>query len=257
VYVGRIDENKGCNELFRFFEMYLRGRSDRLSLVLIGQSRLEIPAHPRIRHLGFLDDADKFDAIAASELLVVPSYYESLSMVALEAWALGRPVLANAKCDVLLGQCIRSNAGLYYENEQEFVETLRAMSENRWLSGSLGRNGRQFYRENYDWPVIDRKYLTMLDRLTREPATSTMEPLPGWLARRRRDCRPATGVVATLPQGPLIDRDSPARTAQVDGPQREPLRAQQHPTRPAHPARGNRGRPFRRSRSRPAGRGGE
>ena len=42
----------------------------------------------------------------------MPSYFESLSMVALEAWALGRPVLANGRCDVLKGQCIRSNAGL-------------------------------------------------------------------------------------------------------------------------------------------------
>ena len=45
----------------------------------------------------------------------MPSYFESLSMVALEAWALGRPVLANGRCDVLKGQCIRSDAGLYYE----------------------------------------------------------------------------------------------------------------------------------------------
>ena len=69
----------------------------RLSLVLVGNSLLPIPKHPRIRHLGFLDDADKFDAMAAAELLIMPSYFESLSMVALEAWALGRPVLANAK----------------------------------------------------------------------------------------------------------------------------------------------------------------
>ena len=48
----------------------------------------------------------------------MPSFFESLSMVALEAWALGRPVLANAKCDVLKGQCIRSNAGLYYDSER-------------------------------------------------------------------------------------------------------------------------------------------
>ena len=54
--------------------------------------------------------------MAAAELLIMPSYFESLSMVALEAWALGRPVLANGRCDVLKGQCIRSNAGLYYEN---------------------------------------------------------------------------------------------------------------------------------------------
>ena len=47
----------------------------------------------------------------------MPSYFESLSMVALEAWALGRPVVANGKCDVLRGQAVRSNAGLYYENQ--------------------------------------------------------------------------------------------------------------------------------------------
>jgi glycosyltransferase involved in cell wall biosynthesis len=61
-----------------------------------------------------VDDADKFDAMAAADLLIMPSYFESLSMVALEAWAMGRPVLSNGKCDVLKGQSIRSNAGLYY-----------------------------------------------------------------------------------------------------------------------------------------------
>ena len=107
VYVGRIDENKGCRELFDHFQAYLRERTGRLTLVLIGNSILEVPKHPRIRHLGFLDDTDKFDAIAASELLIMPSFFESLSMVALEAWALGRPVLANGACDVLKGQCLQ------------------------------------------------------------------------------------------------------------------------------------------------------
>ena len=127
-----------------------------LSLVLIGNSLLPIPKHPRIRHLGFLDDADKFDAMAAADLLVMPSYFESLSMVTLETWAIGKPVLANAKCDVLKAQCIRSNAGLYYNGASEFVETLRAIEQNRWLSASLGRNGRAFFREHYDWNVIER-----------------------------------------------------------------------------------------------------
>src|SRR4029077_17626602 len=107
VYVGRIDQNKGCTELFAYFQEYLKDPAGKLSLVLIGNSLLDIPAHPRIRHLGFLDDVDKFDAMAAADVLMMPSYYESLSMVALEAWALGRPVLANGKCDVLKGQCIR------------------------------------------------------------------------------------------------------------------------------------------------------
>ena len=202
VYVGRVDQNKGCNELFEFFQGYLKDPAGKLSLILIGTSLLPVPKHPRIRHLGFLNDADKFDAMAAADLLIMPSYYESLSMVALEAWALGRPVLANGKCDVLKGQCIRSNAGLYYETLGEFVGTLEAIEQNRWLSGTLGRNGRQFFRDQYDWPVIERKYLDMFDRLKKEPPVAASDPLPGWFDRRRQDLPAAQDVLAKLPKGP-------------------------------------------------------
>jgi glycosyltransferase involved in cell wall biosynthesis len=203
VYVGRIDENKGCKELFDFFETYVRENAGQLALVLIGNSILPVPADPRIRHLGFVDDADKFDAMAAADLLVMPSYFESLSMVALEAWALGRPVVANGKCDVLKGQCIRSNAGLYYENRQEFVETLRAIEQNRWLQVALGRSGRHYFREHYDWSVIERKYLEMLQRLPNEPE-SAMAAEPGWFERRKEECRAAADIVGELPSGPVI-----------------------------------------------------
>lgn len=204
VYVGRVDQNKGCAELFDFFQSYLNDPGGKLSLVLIGNSLLPIPQHPRIRHLGFIDDSDKFDAIAAAELLVMPSYYESLSMVTLEAWALGKPVLANGRCDVLKGQCIRSNAGLYYENVAEFVGAIEALERHRWLAGSLGRNGRQFFRDNYDWPVIERKYVDMFERLKKETPAAAADPLPGWFDRRRQGVPPAEEVLATLPSGPAL-----------------------------------------------------
>jgi glycosyltransferase involved in cell wall biosynthesis len=209
VYVGRIDENKGCKELFDFFLRYCHNPATELSLALIGNTILEIPAHPRIRHFGFLSDADKFDAMAAADLLIMPSFLESLSMVALEAWALGRPVLANGRCDVLRGQCIRSNAGLYYETYEEFAEVLQLLESNRQLSAALGVNGRRFFVRHYDWPVIERKYLTMLDRLTRDNtsgrlATSGVEPLPGWFRRIRRIVPAANRLLAALPAGPVV-----------------------------------------------------
>jgi glycosyltransferase involved in cell wall biosynthesis len=219
LYVGRIDENKGCKELFDFFQGYIREAPGRLTLVLIGNSLLPVPDHPRIRHLGFLNDTDKFDALAASDLLVMPSYFESLSMVALEAWALGKPVLANAKCDVLKGQCIRSNGGLYYESGDEFIGTLSSLERNRWLSASLGKNGRQFYHEHYDWPVIERKYLDMLDRLSKEAAPRVVDPLPGWIDRRRQDCAAGAEVVAALPAGPVVQME---RSPAVSRPQTPP-----------------------------------
>ena len=54
----------------------------------------------------------------------MPSPYESLSVITLEAWKLGVPVLANARCRVLAGQCRRSDGGLFYEGYAEFAEAL-------------------------------------------------------------------------------------------------------------------------------------
>lgn len=205
IYVGRIDANKGCADLFRHFIEYTDRSSRPLDLVLIGTPVLPIPQHRRIKHLGFVADQDKFDAIAGAELLVMPSPYESLSMVALEAWALGRPVLASARCDVLVGQCVRSNAGLYYGDAREFTAALDRILSDPALAATLGRNGRTFFARHYSWPVIERKYLDMFDQLRRTPVTHGMEPLPGWLARRARTVPPAADIVNALPAGPVIE----------------------------------------------------
>jgi glycosyltransferase involved in cell wall biosynthesis len=209
IYIGRIDENKGCSELFDYFRRYAATFPRGLDLILVGSAKMPVPDHPRIRHLGFLADEDKFDALAASDLLIMPSYFESLSMVALEAWALGKPVLANGRCDVLKGQCIRSNAGLYYESYEEFVEALYSLESKGPLHDRLGRNGREFFRRNYAWPVIERKYLDMFERLEREPPAQAMEPLPGWWARRRRTVRPAAEILQQLPSGAARDDRQP------------------------------------------------
>jgi glycosyltransferase involved in cell wall biosynthesis len=245
VYVGRLDENKGCRELFDFFEAYSKHTAGRLTLVLIGKSLLPIPENPRIRHLGFVDDVDKFDAMAAADMLIMPSYFESLSMVALEAWALGRPVLANGRCDVLKGQSMRSNAGLYYENESEFVEALRALEQHRWLSGSLGRNGRQFFRDNYAWPVIERKYLEMLERLSKGTSAAPIEPLPGWLGRRRASCSPAAAVLANVPGGPVMTAER-IQTPQTENTPRPAEREQPVAQGPRHHSRRHPRSSFRR-----------
>jgi glycosyltransferase involved in cell wall biosynthesis len=204
IYIGRIDANKGCGELFDYFQRYAMTFTRGLDLVLVGTPIIPIPKHHRIHHLGYLPDEDKFDALAAADLLIMPSYFESLSMVALEAWALGRPVLANGRCDVLKGQCIRSNAGLYYESYEEFAETLYSLESNGPLHARLGRHGREYFARHYAWPVIENKYLDMFRQLDRGPAQPALEPLPGWVARRRRELPPATDVLSRLPFGAVM-----------------------------------------------------
>jgi glycosyltransferase involved in cell wall biosynthesis len=183
---------------------YLTLRDREVDLVLIGTPVLEIPRHRNVRHLGFVSDADKFDVLCAADALVMPSLYESLSMVALEAWALGKPVIANGRCDVLKGQCIRSNAGLYYENAAEFEGAVNALLDSPELARRLGSRGRAFYEQHYGWPVVERKYLNLLEEVSSTPAAHAMEPLPGRLRRRRRDKQPAADVVAALPSGGVL-----------------------------------------------------
>lgn len=204
IYIGRIDANKGCADLFSYFERYAVMHPQGVDLVLVGSKVLQVPSHPRIRHVGFLSDEDKFDALAAADALIMPSQYESLSMVALEAWALGKPVLANGRCDVLRGQCIRSNGGLYYESFEEFAAALYTLDATGPIGAILGKNGQEFFGRHYTWPVIERKYTDMFDRLKREPATPAIDPLPGFFARRRRDRPPARQVVDGLPSGPVV-----------------------------------------------------
>jgi len=169
LYVGRIDENKGCNQLFEYQARVVQraeGRGERSPLlVLAGHPVIPIPDHPRIRHIGTVDEQQKFDALAAASFLVMPSFYESLSMVLLEAWALSKPVLVNAHCDVLRGQVERSHSGLYYADGDEFIESLTLLMADRRLRDTCGRAGRKHFEDNYRWPVIERKYKQILEML--------------------------------------------------------------------------------------------
>src|SRR6185437_7350060 len=94
-YVGRIEPAKGCPQLFEHFMRYKGERGGDLTLVLIGKEGMPVPKRDDIRPIGFLSDEEKFSTLAASAVVVLPSETESLSMVNLEAWTAGVPVLAN------------------------------------------------------------------------------------------------------------------------------------------------------------------
>jgi glycosyltransferase involved in cell wall biosynthesis len=167
VYVGRLDENKGVCELFDFYLRLLAEAQTGLKLLLVGKAYVPIPEHPAIIHVGFQENREKFDLLCGAEFLVMPSQYESLSMVALEAWAVGKPVLANGRTEVLRGQCRRSQAGLWYGDYDEFRETFLTLQADGDLRRRLGANGKKFFLENYSWETIEAKYLKIIAALDR------------------------------------------------------------------------------------------
>jgi glycosyltransferase involved in cell wall biosynthesis len=84
----------------------------------------------------------------------MPSPYESLSLVLLEAWALGAPVLANGRCRVLRGQCLRSGGGLAYLGYEEFAAAAGLLLERPDLRAALGRQGRAYVEREYAWEGV-------------------------------------------------------------------------------------------------------
>jgi glycosyltransferase involved in cell wall biosynthesis len=156
LYLGRIDPNKGCRTLVRHFTRYAEtGR--RVQLVMAGPASMEIPSHPRIRMLGFVDEAVREALLSKARALMMPSPYESLSMVLLEAWNHGLPALVNARCKVLRGQVERADGGLYYGNAVEFISALDYMLGHPDKARQLGQQGREYVDREYRWPiVIDR-----------------------------------------------------------------------------------------------------
>jgi glycosyltransferase involved in cell wall biosynthesis len=159
LYIGRVDASKGCEELCDYFIKLRSHEPGSRKLVLLGKPTMSIPSHPDIIALGFVDEHTKWDALAACDLLVMPSPYESLSIVLLEAWGMGKSVLVNGKCDVLVGQCRRAQGGLWYTSKDEFQVAIEKMDE--LVRNQLGLQGKSFVELNYVWSVIESLYLSL------------------------------------------------------------------------------------------------
>ena len=164
VYIGRIDESKGCKEMFEYFLEYKKTYNSNLKLVLAGKSAMEIPRNKNIVTLGFVSEDEKVNLIRKSKLLILPSKFESLSLSTLEAMYLKVPVLLNGKCEVLKQHAILSNGGLYYENKWEFIETLDYLIRNSKIAERMGENGRKYVNENYKWNVVMKKLVECIEK---------------------------------------------------------------------------------------------
>lgn len=105
LYAGRIEPLKGIDRLIKAMAWLAKNRSPRLVIIGGDQqsqgeiSRLkrlvcELGLEDQITFLGTIDHKKMPGYYNAASILVVPSHYESFSLVALEALASGTPVVA-------------------------------------------------------------------------------------------------------------------------------------------------------------------
>jgi glycosyltransferase involved in cell wall biosynthesis len=171
LYLGRIDPNKGCATLIRHFQRYamtqpvapkLDATVDERRLVMAGPANMPIPDDPSIIRLGFVPERVREALLSNASVLVVPSPYESLSIVLLEAWNHGIPALVNGRCGVLKGQALRADGALYYQNYDEFSRGLDYLLGRPDLARQLGRQGLAYVDREYRWPHVVHKIERLL-----------------------------------------------------------------------------------------------
>lgn len=172
IYAGRKDEGKNVHTLVKYFSEYIKRRETDLKLVLIGGGSIALPdelvKNKRIIDLGFVDRQDKYNAQGAAEFLCQPSHNESFSLVIMESWLCGRPVLVHEECAVTRNFASESNGGLYFGNYFEFEGCTDFFLGNKEKSLIMGQNGCKYVKDNFGWDVIVQKYREFFSSLTGE-----------------------------------------------------------------------------------------
>lgn len=165
IYAGRVEESKGCNEMFSYYENISKELD--IDLVVMGKCNMlsEIPNDSRIHMLGFVSEEDKMDGISGAVALILPSPFESLSIAVLEAMSVGTPVIVNGKCEVLRGHCHRSNgAGRYYMDEKDFKDCI--IEYSRCDRDKISRKAKEYIQKEYTWESVEKKLNDFLERCT-------------------------------------------------------------------------------------------
>ena len=167
IYAGRKDMGKNVHTLLKYFGEYKKRNPSDLKLVLIGGGKIDIPesAAKDVIDLGFVDIQDKYDACGAAEFLCQPSKNESFSLVIMESWLCGRPVLVHEHCEVTKNFVRESSGGLYFGDYFEFEGCLDYFLNNKDISAAMGLNGRQYVLRNFDWNIIIDRYREFFEKI--------------------------------------------------------------------------------------------
>lgn len=177
LYAGRQSAAKNVGLLCDFFVRYRAAEPRRpLRLVLIGKPDMPIPDHPDIRALGFVSAEDKAAAHRAATVLCQPSVNESFSIVVLESWMCGVPVLVNGWCPVTRHHCAQSGGGLWFENLWEFREAVNWLLDHPEERRRMAQRGRAYVERTYRWDTILDRFEAALARIEAGPRAAVTVP---------------------------------------------------------------------------------
>lgn len=159
LFLGRLSPIKGPDLLLTAFKTVARqhpqavlvfaGPDEELGLGLRAEVEC-LGLGERVLFVGFLSGQDKQDALAAADLLVVPSRQEAMSLVALEAGLCSTPVLLTDQCG--FDEVQRIKGGLVVAAQAEAIALgIDQMLANASELRASGARLHQFVLTHYTW----------------------------------------------------------------------------------------------------------
>lgn len=166
LYLGRKEAGKNVPLLLEYVARYRRTHQRPLTLVLAGDGPVTAPPGAEgVRDLGYLTPREKADAYAAATVVCQPSVNESFSIILMEAWLAGRPVLVHARCPATAHHVLRAQGGLLFGDFYEFAEALTLLLDDPPLRDALGAQGRAYVQREYAWSAVMGRLRDILSRL--------------------------------------------------------------------------------------------
>ena len=161
--IGRLEKGKNLALLYDYIAR-LADEGHSIHLVLAGLGDFKPPAHPAFTWHKAVSETEKARLLAGAVALVHPSLNESFSLVLLESWLAGRPVLVHGNCAVTSGHVTRSQGGLTFVTYGDFVTAVHHLLNYPEKATAMGANGRAYVQQNYTWPVIIERLEGILAR---------------------------------------------------------------------------------------------
>jgi glycosyltransferase involved in cell wall biosynthesis len=163
--VGRVERDKGAHALAGLWRRYRQHQTDAPRLVLLGPVHEDLTGDDDVLVVGRQPEEVKWGALRACEFLIAPSPWESFSLVILEAWLAGKPVVVNGRCEATVEQCRRSGGGLWFSDVAEFEVIVDRLWSDDTLRAHLASRGGAYARRQFSWPAVVDRYVALADHI--------------------------------------------------------------------------------------------
>ncbi len=176
--VGRVERAKGSHVLAEMWRLYRSRRPGAPRLVLLGPVHEDLAGDDDVIVAGRQPESVKWGALAACAFAISPSAWESFSLVVLEAWLAGAPVVVNRRCAATFEHLERSHGGLSFFDYADFEVVADTLLGDRSLCERLVRNGRSYTERVFNWSAIVDRYEVLADRVLARAGTAAAVPQP-------------------------------------------------------------------------------